>query len=268
MSTFVGQWDPEEVLGIGKLSSGVTCVGHAYTKGRRCYRVVDAEHRAQAANLLSQMSRIDVSSPKVKEILEPLGRLLLCDLWQHQEQLPRVVGEWCDRIEGLREITAEWEQVIRSDSVAVHEGSARLEQSVLPGDNPETQKTVKLLDLAQRRERGFHAQLKELETLNSDLNREVDSLRAQLTHSANDPVHSGATPATSPARARLPSTDSYTTFTDQSSAEGDRQSLDGHGHLILIQFELRIESPAASQQRYLQTVSQPERSLFGPSVTL
>ena len=274
MSRFVAQWDPEEVLGIGKVSSGVTCLGHAYTKGRRCHWAINAENRAQAADLLSQISRMDVSSPrdKFKDCLEPLGRLLLCDLWQHQEQLPSVVRNWCNRIEGHRETIAEWDQVIHGDSGAVQEWTAKLEQSLLLGDVDETQKTVQLPDLAQQRERGFQARLKELETLNSDLIREVESLRTQLAHSANDPVHSEATPVTSPARTRQPSADSYATFTHQSSAEGDRQLPDGHSQNLSlrmhVQFELQSGSPATSQQPHPQTVSQTEHSLLGPSVIL
>ena len=265
MSTFVGQWDPEEVLGIGQVSSDTTCIGHARTQGRRCRRGIVAKDRTQAANLLSQMSRSDVTSPSVRE-LERLGRLLLCDLEQHEAQLPRVVRDWCNQIARFRGITAEWEHVIRSDSAAVHQWTTQLEKSMLNGDVADIQKTVKLLRLAQKRETGFQTQLTELQTQNADLNREVESLRTQLAHSASDLVHNRTTPVTSPVRARQPSADSSATFTNQISAEDDLQPLDCHGrsfiHRIHIQLELQCESAAAPQQPCLQTVSHPERSFI------
>ena len=272
MSTSVGQWDPEEVLEIGEVSSGITCVGYACSKHRRCHNPIAAEHRAQAANLLNQISSIDVSSPRVRDFLEPLGHLLLCDLWQHQEQLPRVVEEWCEQIESFKVLVAEWEQVIRSGSVAVREWTARLEQSMLNGDNADIQKTLKLLGLAQKRERGLRAQLADLETSNAELNLEMESLHTQLAHSANDSVFNIATPVTSPTRAREPSADSYPTFRHRISVGGDYQSPHGHiqnlSHRIRIQFELQSESVAASQQPYPQNVSQPERFLFCLSFNL
>ena len=269
MSTFVAQWDPKEVLEIGEVSSGIICVGYACSKHRRCHNSIAAEHRAQAANLLNQMSSIDVSSPRVKDFLEPLGHLLLCDLWQHQEQLARVVEEWCEQIERLKDLVAEWEQVIRSGSVAVREWTARLEQSMLEGDIADIQKTLKLLGLAQKRERTFRAQLANLETSNANLNCKVESLRTQLAHSANDSMFNIATPVTSPTRVREPSANSYPTFRHQISVGGDYQPAHGHrrnlSHRIRIQFELQSESVAAPQRPSLQIVSPPERSFFNVS---
>ena len=272
MSTFVGQWNPEEVLEIGEVLSGTTCVGQAHSKNRRCHNPIAAVNRERAANLLHNMSRMDVSSPEVEESLEPLARLLLCKQ-KHQNQLSSVVGKWRNQIEGVqvqeaadREIIAEWEKVALGGSVAVHQWTARLEQSVLDGDIADTQKVIKLLGLAQKRERGFQAQLADLEILNADLNREVESLRTQLAQSANDPVGNRATLVISQARARQPSADSYPTFRHQISVEEDYQSLDSHSqnliHRVRIQFELQSEPVATSQQPYTQTVSQPERSFF------
>ena len=278
MSTFVGQWNPEEVLEIGQVSSGITCVGHAHSRNRRCHNPIAAVNRERAANLLRSMSRMDVSSSGVEGSLERLARLLLCKA-KHQNQFSSVVGKWRNQIEGFqvqeaadREIIAEWEEVTRSDTVAVHQWTAQLEQSVLDGDIASIQKTVKLLGLAQKRDRDFQAQLADLETLNADLNREVESLRTQLAHSADDSVYYRATPVTSPARAREPSADSYPTFRHQISVEGDYQSLHGHSqnlsHRIRIQFELQNESVAASQQPHPQIVSQSEPFFFGLSVIL
>ena len=273
MSTFVGQWNPEEVLEIGEVLSGTSCVGQAHSKNRRCHNPIAAANRERAANLLHNMSRMDVSSPEVEESLEPLARLLLCKQKHQKTQLSSVVGKWRNQIEGIqvqeavdREIIAEWEKVARSGSVAVHQWTARLEQSVLDGDIADTQKVIKLLGLAQKRERAFQAQLTDLETLNAHLNREVESLRTQLAHSANDLVENRATPITSPARARQPSADFFPTFGHWISVEGDYQSLDGHSqnhsHRIRIQFELQSESVATSQQPNPQIVSQPERFFF------
>ena len=278
MSTFVGQWDPEEVLEIGEVSSGVTCVGHAHSKSRRCHNPIAAVNRKQATKLLHEISKMDVSSPGVEESLERLARLLLCKQ-QHQNQLPSVVGKWRNQIEGVQiqdaaeqEIVAAWEEVIRGGSVAVHQWTARLEQSALNGDLADIQKTVKLLVLAQKRESGLRAQLADLETSKADLKREVESLRAQLAQSANDPVHDTATPVTSLTRAREPSADSYPTFRHQISIEGDYQPPHGHiqnlSHRIRIQFELQSESVAAPQQPHPQIVSKPERSFFVLSINL
>ena len=278
MSTFVGQWDPEEVLEIGEVSSGITCVGHAHSKSRRCHNPIAVVNREQATKLLHEISRMDVSSPGVQKSLEPLARLLLCKQ-NHQNQFPSVVGKWRNQIEGLqiqeaaeREIVADWEEVIRSGSVDVRQWTARLEKSALSGDPADIQKTVKLLVLAQKRERGLRAQLAVLETSNADLKREVESLRTQLAHSASDPVSNIATPVTSPTRAREPSADSYPTFRHQISVEGDYQPPHGHSqnlsHRIRIQFELQSESVAAPQQPYPQSVSQPERSFSVLSINL
>ena len=284
MSTIFSQWNPEEVLEIGQVSSGVTCVGYVNSQSRRCRNMIAAVNRKRATSIIHAMSRMDVSSPEVEESLEPLARLLLCKR-QHRNQLPSVVEKWRNQIDGVQvqeaadreviteqEIIAEWEEVARSGSVAFHQWTARLEQSVLDGDIADIQKTLKLLGLAQKRERDFQAQLADLETLNADLNREVDLLRTELAHSTNDPMHNGAPLVTSPARAQQPLTDSHPTVRHQISVEGDYQSLDGRSqnlsHRIRIQFELQSESVAASQQPYPQIVSQPERSFFGLSVSL
>ena len=283
MSTPVGQWDPEKILEIGDVSSGITCVGRTHSENRRCHNPIAAVNREQATHLLHQMSRMDVLSDGVEHFLKRLASLLLCQR-RHQNQLSSVAGKWRGQIEGFRqeaadrENVAEWEEVTRSGSVAVHEWITRLEESLLNGSVADIQKTVKLLGLAQQRERKFQAQLAELGTLNADLTREVDSLRTQLSDSANDAVHNRATSATSPTRAREPSRDSDATFRHHISVEGNYQSLDGHrrnvSHRILIQFELQSESVTTSQQSYPQNVSQPDPSIlssvghFAPPVTV
>ena len=263
MSTFTIQWNPEEVLEIGPVSSRFNCIGYAHTMGRRCRCPIDAAECQQAINLLREMSMMEVSSPEVEESLEPLASLLLCTE-HHQYQMHSVAGKWRDQIAEVQvramavpEIVAEWERVICGSSVAAHQWTAQLKQSVLDGGPADVENTFKFLGLALRREQDFQAQLAELKTSNEDLKRDVQSLRTQLAHSANDPVHNRATPVTSPARARQSSADSSATFTHQISAGVNHQSPHGHSHhhihRIRIQFELQSQS-----------VSQPSPSFHSP----
>ena len=281
MSTFTSQWDPEKVLGIGEVSLGITCVGHAHSENRRCHNAIAAVNRERASNLLQEMSRMEVLWPRLEKSLKELARFLLYKR-QHQNQLPSVLEKWRNLIERFQvqeaanqDIITELDHVIRSTPAAAHHWTAQLEQSLLHGNNAQIQKTIKLLDLAQERERSFQAQLTDLQTSNADLHREVDSLRTQLAHPANDSVHNRASPITTLSRARQPSTDSqYATFTHQISAEGgsDRQPLNRHGlnhiHLIRFQFELHRESVSISQRRHPQLVSLLARSSFHPSIIL
>ena len=275
MSTFAAQWNPEEVLEIGQVSSRFTCIGNAHSQGQRYHLLIPRVNRQQAIDLLREMSMMDVSSPAVEESLKLLARLLLCT--HHQDQVLSVVRKWHNQIAGVHiqeiaepDIAAEWERVTRSSSVAVHQWTARLEQSLLHGGAADIHKTVKLLSLAIKRERDCQCQvqLAELKTSNEDLHREVESLRTQLAYSANDPVHGIATPVTSPARARQPSADSSAPFTHQISAGANHRSPHGHSHhhihQIRIHLDLRSESVSASQHPYPQTVSQPEPSFHSP----
>ena len=97
MSAFAAQWNPEEVLEIGQVSSGYRCIGYAHTMGRRCLITIAAEDCERAINLLREMSRMDVSSPGVEESLEPLASLLLCTE-HHQNQVLFVAEKWRNQI--------------------------------------------------------------------------------------------------------------------------------------------------------------------------
>ena len=141
MSILTLQWDPEDVLKIGEVSSGVTCVAYASSKKRRCHNPIAAVNRERAAAILHQMSKMDVSSPRVLDSLERVGRLLLCHLRPHHGQISHIVQKWHSQIGGLRnrekatkETVAEWEEVVRGGPIAVQQWTGRLQQSALNGD--------------------------------------------------------------------------------------------------------------------------------------
>ena len=293
MSTSTSQWDPEAVLGIGQVSSGITCVGYAHSKNRRCHNAIAAENRERATNLLKQMSKMDVSSPEVEKSVEKslkdLAGFLLCKN-NHQDQSSSFVGIWRNKIKGFkaqeaanRDLIGEWDHIIRSSPAATHQWTALLEESLMNANTAAIQKTLKLLDLAQKREKRLQTQLSDLQTSNADLNREVESLQTQLSdlqasntdlHQELDSLHTQlahlATPVTSTslAIARRPSTDSHATLTHQSLTNGNRQLLVGHGHahnhihLLRFQFELYHESVPISHQPHPQFVRLPSRSFF------
>ncbi len=98
MATLTSQWDPEDVLEIGQVSSGIICVGDALAKQRRCNKPIAAANRRQASELLRQISSLDVSSPRIYALLERLGHLLLCES-NHQDQISVVMAKWSLRIE-------------------------------------------------------------------------------------------------------------------------------------------------------------------------
>ena len=102
MTSSTSQWNPEDVLGIGQISSGIICVGYAHSKQRRCNEPISAVKREQATRILLQIGRQDISSPRIEESLSLLAPLLSCKRKQHQDQISTVIEEWCDRIEELR----------------------------------------------------------------------------------------------------------------------------------------------------------------------
>ena len=97
MATLASQWDPEDVLEIGQVSSGIICVGHALAKQRRCNKPIAAANRRQASELLHQISSLDLSSPRIEALLKRLANLLLCES-NHQEQISKVTAKWRLRI--------------------------------------------------------------------------------------------------------------------------------------------------------------------------
>ena len=102
MTSSTSQWNPEDVLEIGQVSSGVTCVGYAHSKHRRCNEPISAAKRQQASKLLLQLGKQDFSSPEIGESPLLLAPLLSCNRKQHQDQISTVIDEWCDQIEGYQ----------------------------------------------------------------------------------------------------------------------------------------------------------------------
>lgn len=92
-------WDPEMVLKIGQILSGITCVGEAKTHGRRCHRHLARASCEQASRTILQISRMTITARSVDAKLRPLARLLLCKYSEHQHQVPEVVEEWRSRIQ-------------------------------------------------------------------------------------------------------------------------------------------------------------------------
>ena len=99
MTSSTIQWNPEDVLEIGQVLSGITCVGYAHSKQRRCNEPISAAKRQQASKLLLQLGKQDISSPEIGVILSLLAPLLSCNRKQHQDQISTVIDEWCHRIE-------------------------------------------------------------------------------------------------------------------------------------------------------------------------
>ena len=272
MTTSLSQWDPEGVLEIGKVLSGITCVGHAHSKNRRCHNAISAVNRERAANILNQMSSIDFTSVAVKELLEPLGRLLLC-LKQHQEQLSNIVGKWRNQIEALQIQEATESEILTSGPVALHRGKARLERFPVRDEVVIFQEIVEFQGLAEKREMGSQDQVAKLIASNTELKRDVESLRAQLTTVINDStrVRNNAASATlrvPPARAQVSSKAVSTAVSkrevrefpvDELTDDRAHQSLDRYCSTCLQRissdFELqRKKSTDASQQSCLQMV--------------
>ena len=102
MDPLVTRWNPSRVLAnIDNRSCNITCVGYARTANRRCHNPIAAENRAKAAILVTEMSRLDTSSPEVTRLLKHLAPLVLCRRW-HQNQAVDVVNNWRDEVAALR----------------------------------------------------------------------------------------------------------------------------------------------------------------------
>ena len=111
MASSTSQWNPEDVLGLGQISTGIICVSYAHSKQRRCNEPISAAKREKATKLLLQIGRQDISSPRIVDYLLLLAPLLACNRKQHQAQIPTIVEEWCNRIEGVQlKIAAERER--------------------------------------------------------------------------------------------------------------------------------------------------------------
>ena len=102
MDPLVARWDPSKVLGnIDNRSCSITCVGYARTANRRCRNPIAAENQAKAAMVVTELSRLDISSPEVTYLLKRLAPLVLCRRW-HQNQAVDVVDDWRHDVATLR----------------------------------------------------------------------------------------------------------------------------------------------------------------------
>ena len=195
MTTIGGQWDPEGSLGIGQVFSGITCVGYAQSKNRRCQNAISAANRATATELLDQMSKMDISSPQISDHLKPLERLLLCRLSQHQDQILNVVENWGEQIERMqvqraanRQLVAKWEEEFENDPKKIQRCIGRLEEAARCSDIIEFQESISLLNAFQQWQIHTQAQLAALTASYGELNAEMETLHAQLAASGEDPA--------------------------------------------------------------------------------
>ena len=97
------RWTPSHILtNIDNSSCSITCVGYAPSQGRRCHNPIAAANRQDAAKLLKQMSKLDLSSSRIDGLLEQLAPRVLCKRY-HQNQFSSMVSQWQDDLEDLQE---------------------------------------------------------------------------------------------------------------------------------------------------------------------
>lgn len=113
MPPLTALWDPEDVLEIGQVLSGITCVGEAKTHGRRCRRHLARASCQQASKIILRISCMVFSNPRVDDALAPLASLLICKYSNHQEQVEEVVERWRGRID--RALAAQLEDDIQHE---------------------------------------------------------------------------------------------------------------------------------------------------------
>lgn len=95
------RWTPSDILtNIDNSSCSITCVGYAPSKGRRCHIAIAAANRQDAAKLLDQMSKLNLSSSRIDGLLEQLAPRVLCKRY-HQNQSSSMVSQWQDDLEDL-----------------------------------------------------------------------------------------------------------------------------------------------------------------------
>lgn len=189
MPPLVGLWDAEDVLGVGQVSSGATCVGYAKPKRRHCHHRVAAANCQQASDLLLQISSMNISASGVDHVLERLARLLLCHPWNHQDQVGVVAAKWRDRVQQFQivaaarlETTVQLENEARRGQVAPDEEGVRLEDAVR-------------VERAARRPRNSHSKhaarthIREVEAARQDAEiarRDAEIARRDLTIALQD----------------------------------------------------------------------------------
>ena len=97
------RWTPSDILtNIDNSSCSITCVGYAPSQGRRCHNPIAAANRQDAAKLLKQMSKLNLSSSRIDDLLEQLAPRVLCKRY-HQNQFSSMVSQWQDDLEDLQE---------------------------------------------------------------------------------------------------------------------------------------------------------------------
>ncbi|KAI1417549.1 hypothetical protein F5Y13DRAFT_59617 [Hypoxylon sp. FL1857] len=93
-------WDPEDVLGLANQNysiRGVTCMGWATTRNRRCQRV-PAQHKIMSArSILNRLAHKCPSKAAGSPELREAAELLLC--WQHQNQTDNLLRQWRMQLE-------------------------------------------------------------------------------------------------------------------------------------------------------------------------
>ena len=139
MDPHVTRWNPSRVLAnIDNRSCNFTCVGIAHTAGRRCRNPIAYANQIEAAKLVAEMSRLDISSRDITYLLRELAPLVLCRRW-HQNQVANMVNDWQKDVNDLRSKTeaareAEEEQgrqdsrLQRAEERRVREAAQRAEE--------------------------------------------------------------------------------------------------------------------------------------------
>ena len=93
MASTKSLWDPYEVLNIGELTYGHTCIGYAPSQKRRCHNPIAAANRQTAEDMLDRMSKSKSLSTEVRPLLDSLASRLLCRRY-HQNQAEEVSEIW------------------------------------------------------------------------------------------------------------------------------------------------------------------------------
>ena len=185
MDPLVTRWNPSRILtNIDNNSCNFTCVGYARTAGRRCHNVIAYSNQVKAAKLVTDMSRLDISSPEITCLLEDLAPLVLCRRW-HQNQAADMVDDWQEKVDVLRRKTeaarrAEEEERLRDSRLRraeerrVREAAQRVEELRHQQEAPQQADEVQQAQEATPR-------VEEARIEQEAVNRtEIQQLRAQL----------------------------------------------------------------------------------------
>ncbi|KAI0180150.1 hypothetical protein GGR52DRAFT_229632 [Hypoxylon sp. FL1284] len=85
-------WDPNAVLELTNHAAyGITCIGHAPSKGRRCRNRVAQHKVASALSILRTFGSAPKAAASLAE-LRPAAELLLC--WLHGNQASKMLSKW------------------------------------------------------------------------------------------------------------------------------------------------------------------------------